>query len=200
LTERLLLATTNTGKLQEMQACLRGIPLQIFPLNALGEPEPFPEHGRTFSDNAHGKSLFYGRLWDGLTLGEDSGLEIDHLDGAPGVYSARFSGPEASDRSNIRKVLDLLRDVPEAQRTARFVSCMVLSRQGRVLTEILARAEGRILRSPRGVRGFGYDPIFYYPPLEKTFAELEREEKNRVSHRGQALSRLREFLSGVVGG
>jgi XTP/dITP diphosphohydrolase len=200
LTERLLLATTNPGKLKEMQACLRGLPLQVFPLDVLGVSEPFPEHGRTFSENALGKSLFYGRLWDGLTLGEDSGLEIDHLNGAPGVYSARFSGPEATDQSNIRKVLDLLRDVPEAQRTARFVSCMVLSRQGRILTEILARAEGRILMSPRGARGFGYDPIFFYPPLGKTFAELEREEKNRVSHRGQALARLREFLTGVAGG
>ncbi len=184
--------------MKEMQAYLQGLPLELIPLSTLGSLEPFPEDGHTFSENARGKSVFYSRLWDGLTLGEDSGLEVDQLGGAPGVFSARFSGPKATDQTNINKVLGLLGGVPEAQRTARFVSCMVLSRRGRILTEILARAEGRILESPKGARGFGYDPIFYYPPFEKTFAELEREEKNRVSHRGQALSRLREYLSAVV--
>jgi XTP/dITP diphosphohydrolase len=198
LTERLLLATTNTGKTREMQAYLEGLPLQIFSLDALGSLEPFPEHGRTFSENARGKSLFYSRLWDGVTLGEDSGLEIDHLEGAPGVLSARFSGPNATDETNIQKVLDLLMGVPDAKRTARFVSCMALSRQGRIITEIQAQAEGMILDHRRGAGGFGYDPIFYYPPLAKTFAELETGEKNQVSHRGQALGRLRDSLSGVV--
>jgi XTP/dITP diphosphohydrolase len=200
LTERLLLATTNIGKAREMQACLKDLPLQILSLEALEGIEPFPEHGRTFRENARGKSLYYSRRWDGLTLGEDSGLGIDHLEGAPGVLSARFSGPEATDETNIRKVLGLLEGVPEEERTACFVSCMVLSRQGRIITEIQGHAAGRVLDHRRGESGFGYDPIFYYPPLGKTFAELMPEEKNRVSHRGQALSQLRDYLSSVVCG
>ena len=183
-----------------MQACLRDLPLEVFSLGAMGPIDPFPEHGRTFSENARGKSLFYSRRWGGLTLGEDSGLEIDRLNGAPGVLSARFSGPGATDETNIRMVLELLEGVPEEERTARFVSCMVLARRGRVITEIQECAEGRVLDHKRGRSGFGYDPIFFYPPLQKTFAELDPEEKNRVSHRGRALFRLREYLLDVVPG
>jgi XTP/dITP diphosphohydrolase len=197
LTERLLLATTNIGKTREMQACLRDLDLETLSLEALGNIEPFPERGRTFSENARGKSLFYSRHWDGLTLGEDSGLEIDHLAGAPGVLSARFSGPDATDETNLRKVLRLLEGVPAEERTARFVSCMALSRGGRVIFEIQECAAGRVLDHKRGRSGFGYDPIFYYPPLRRTFAELEPAEKNRVSHRGQALCRLRDYLLSV---
>jgi len=183
-----------------MQACLRGLELEILSLESLGQIEPFPEHGRTFAENARGKSLYYSRYWDGLTLGEDSGLEIDRLDGAPGVLSARFSGPEATDESNIREVLRLLQGVPAEERTARFVSCMALSQQGRIITEIQEFAKGLVLDQGRGLSGFGYDPIFYYPPLQKTFAELEPSEKNRVSHRGQALRRLRDYLLSVGAG
>jgi XTP/dITP diphosphohydrolase len=197
LTERLLLATTNIGKTREMQACLRDLDLEILSLESLGNIEPFPERGRTFSENARGKSLFYSRHWDGLTLGEDSGLEIDHLAGAPGVLSARFSGPDATDETNLRKVLRLLEGVPAEERTARFVSCMALSRDERVIFEIQEFAVGRVLDHKRGRSGFGYDPIFYYPPLRRTFAELEPAEKNRVSHRGQALCRLRDYLLSV---
>lgn len=197
MTERLLLATTNIGKTREMQACLRDLDLETLSLESLGNIEPFPERGRTFSENARGKSLFYSRHWDGLTLGEDSGLEIDHLAGAPGVLSARFSGPDATDETNLRKVLRLLEGVPAEKRTARFVSCMALSRGGRVIIEIQEFAAGRVLDHKRGRSGFGYDPIFYYPPLRRTFAELEPAEKNRVSHRGQALCRLRDYLLSV---
>lgn len=180
-----------------MQACLQDLDLEILSLESLGNIEPFPEHGQTFSENARGKSLFYSRHWDSLTLGEDSGLEIDHLAGAPGVLSARFSGPDATDETNLRKVLRLLEGVPAEERTARFVSCMALSRDGRVIFEIQEFAAGRVLDHKRGRSGFGYDPIFYYPPLRRTFAELEPAEKNRVSHRGQALCRLRDYLLSV---
>jgi XTP/dITP diphosphohydrolase len=183
-----------------MQARLQDLDLEISSLAALGPIDPFPEHGLTFAENARGKSRFYSRNWEGLTLGEDSGLEIDHLGGAPGVLSARFSGPEATDESNIEKVLRLLEGVPPEKRTARFVSCMALSRHGRVITEIQRTAEGRVLDQRRGRSGFGYDPIFYYPPLRRTFAELKPEEKNRVSHRGRALSGLREYLLSVGSG
>lgn len=200
MTERLLLATTNIGKTREMQASLRGLDHEILSLEVLGTIDPFPEHGHTFSENARGKSLYYSRHWDGLTLGEDSGLEIDRLDGAPGVLSARFSGPAATDETNIRKVLLLLQGVPAEERTARFISCIILSQQGRVITEIQESAEGRLLDHERGRNGFGYDPIFFYPPLQRTFAELEPAEKNRVSHRGRALSRLRDYLLSVGAG
>jgi XTP/dITP diphosphohydrolase len=194
LAESLLLATTNLGKIREMSAYLEAPEFEILGLRALPRITPFPEDGRSFMENARGKSLYYGRRWGGLTLGEDSGLEIDALDGAPGVRSARFAGPGATDAENIGKVLRLLSGVPPERRKARFVCCMVLSEQGRVLTEIRACVRGSILERTRGGGGFGYDPIFFMPALDKTFAELDPGEKNRISHRGRALRKLRLFL------
>lgn len=145
-------------------------------------------------ENARGKSLYYSQFWDDLTLGEDSGLEIDFLNGAPGVYSARFSGAQATDKKNIQKVLNLMRDAPQELRKAGFVSCMVLSTQRRVIKEIRCEVRGFLADKPKGSGGFGYDPIFFYPALNKTFAELLPEEKNQVSHRGKALKQLIQFL------
>ena len=145
-------------------------------------------------ENARGKSLFYGKEWQGLSLGEDSGLEIDYLKGDPGVLSARFAGPEADDEKNIQKVLHLMKTAVEKRRGARFVSAMSLSLRGQTLLEITEYAKGSILFHKRGDKGFGYDPIFFYPPLKKTFAELPEEVKNQVSHRGRALKRLKKFL------
>lgn len=197
--EKLLLATTNQGKSREIKSFLRGLPLEILSLDDLGHSEPFPEKGRTFDDNARGKSLFYSQNWEGLTLAEDSGLEIEALRGEPGVLSARYSGPQATDEKNNRKVLERMKDVPEERRKARFVSCLVLSRKGEVIQEIKESVEGRIVFHKKGTHGFGYDPLFYYPPLEKTFAELLPEAKNEVSHRGRALKKLKEFLLDYLG-
>ncbi len=183
-----------------MQLYLQNIPLKIHSLQSLPDFEIFPEDGQTYLDNARGKSLFYSKNWKGLTLGEDSGLEIDFLNGAPGVYSARFSDPGATDEKNIQKTLDLLKGVPREKRAARFVSCMVLSREGRVIREIQDSVSGFIAEHRRGESGFGYDPIFYYPPLQKTFAELGERQKTRVSHRGKALEQLRIFLESVLSG
>lgn len=183
-----------------MQLYLHDLPLKIFSLQSLPDFKTFPEEGLTFSENARGKSLFYGKGWDGFTLGEDSGLEIDFLKGAPGVHSARFSDPGATDEKNIQKVLELLREVPREKRTARFVSCMVVSRQGGVVREIQDSAPGFIAERRQGEGGFGYDPIFYYTPLKKTFAELDPQEKNQVSHRGKTLKQLRIFLESVIPG
>jgi len=119
--------------------------------------------------------------------------------GEPGVLSARYSGPQATDEKNNRKVLERMKDVPEERRKARFVSCLVLSRKGEVIREIKEFVEGRIAFEKKGTQGFGYDPLFYYPPLEKTFAELLPEEKNQVSHRGRALKKLKEFLLRYLG-
>jgi len=197
--KKLLLATTNRGKTREIKDYLTELPIQIYSLLEFDSKKSFPEKGKTFLENALGKSLFYSQEWDGLTLGEDSGIEIEYLNGAPGVLSARFSGPHATDEKNNQKVLQLLTDVPQDKRKTRFVSCMVLSQKGRVISQIQESVEGFIALEKRGLFGFGYDPLFYYPPLQKTFAELKPEEKNKVSHRGRALKRLKEFLVKKMG-
>jgi len=190
----LLLATTNAGKARELRHGLGRLPVRVITLADLGIRAEFPETGTTFSENARGKSLFYAELSGVPTLAEDSGLEINALGGAPGVYSARFSGPGATDARNIRKVLKLLKGVPEAERGARFVCCMVLSHEGRVLETSRGVVRGRIVREPRGGSGFGYDPIFYYRPFSRTFGELTAAEKHSVSHRGRALGRMIAYI------
>ena len=199
LKEKLLLATTNKGKAKEIKSYLEELPLEILSLKELNPKKTFSECGKTFAENARGKSLFYSEQWEGLTLAEDSGLEIEFLKGAPGVLSARFSGPQATDEKNNQKVLKLMKGVPFEQRKARFVSCMVLSQKGEIIKEIRESVGGFIAFEKRGIYGFGYDPLFNYPPLRKTFAELLPEEKNKVSHRGRALKKLKEFLLEYLG-
>jgi XTP/dITP diphosphohydrolase len=191
----LLLATTNPGKVREIREALKGLPVRILGLGDVLPGLSYRERGASLLENARAKSLFYSRKWDGLTLAEDSGLEIDALGGAPGVRSARFSSPRPTDDRNIRKVLRRLRAVPGKDRRAGFSCAMVLARDGRVIREIRGGVRGRIGHTPRGRNGFGYDPLFYYPPLRKTFAELGTEEKNEVSHRGRALRKLKKFLA-----
>jgi XTP/dITP diphosphohydrolase len=193
LTERrLLLATGNPGKVREIRRALKGV--EIVGLDDVLPGLKHAERGRTFEENARAKSLFYSRRWPGLTLAEDSGLEIEALGGAPGVRSARFSAPRPSDEKNMRRVLRLLESFPMAARKARFVCVMVLAEKGRVVAEFRGQVRGRIGREPRGRSGFGYDPVFYYAPLRKTFAELPSSVKNAVSHRGRAVTKLRRFL------
>lgn len=196
---RLLLATGNPGKVREIRRVLKGLTVAGRPLEIVGLADVLPgpkavERGRTFEENARSKSLFYSRRWPGLTLAEDSGLEIEALGGAPGVRSARFSAPHPSDEKNIRKVLRLLASVPAPARKARFVCVMALAERGRVVAEFRGQVRGRIGFEPRGRNGFGYDPVFSYRPLGRTFAELPAGVKNRVSHRGRAVAKLRRFL------
>ncbi|MBN1271998.1 MAG: RdgB/HAM1 family non-canonical purine NTP pyrophosphatase [Candidatus Aminicenantes bacterium] len=196
MTEKgILVATTNPGKIKEIAQYLKNLPVTFVSLSQLQPKKMYTETGKTFQENARGKSLFYSRLWPGLTLAEDSGLEIDYLGGAPGVFSARFSEPRATDEKNIQKTLALMKNVPENKRSARFVSCLVLSKKGKIITEIQDCIEGVILREKRGKGGFGYDPIFFFPPLGKTFAEIDPKTKNRVSHRGRTLKKLGVFLN-----
>ncbi len=195
MTERaLLLATTNPGKIREIRALFKGLPWKIVGLEDVCPGLSFKERGRTFAENARGKSLFFSRKWDGLTLAEDSGLEIEALGGAPGVVSARFSAPRPTDEKNNRKVLRLLAGVPEKARRARYVCVFVLSERGRVIKEVRGEVRGRIAMTPRGTGGFGYDPLFYYPRLRRTFAEVPPEVKNGLSHRGRAARKMRAFL------
>jgi XTP/dITP diphosphohydrolase len=193
--EKILAATTNRGKLREITQALEGSSVELLTLDDLGLTVLASEKGSTFLDNAREKALFYSRPTGHLTLAEDSGLEVEYLGGAPGIYSARFSGPEADDAHNVAKVLKLMEGIPEEKRRARFVCCLVLCRGEKIMTEISGTADGRISTEPRGRNGFGYDPIFFFPPLGRTFAELTPEEKNRVSHRGQAMRQLRDYLS-----
>ncbi len=194
LKEKLLLATTNLGKAKEIKSYLEELTLEIFSLQELNPKKTFSERDKTFAENARGKSLFYSEQWEGLTLSEDSGLEIAPLKGAPGVLSARFSGPQTTDEKNNQKVLERMKGIPFEQRKARFISCMVLTQKGKIIKELKESVRGLIAMEKKGSHGFGYDPIFYYPPQRKTFAELLPEEKNRVSHRGRALKKLKEFL------
>lgn len=192
--KELLLATTNQGKIKEIKDYLADLTIEIVSLQKLSPKPIFVEKGKTFLENARGKSLHYSQQHQLLTLAEDSGLEIEYLKGAPGVVSSRFSGAQATDEKNIEKVLKLMKGVPPDQRKAQFVSCLVLTTEGKTIKEIRESVKGLITFEKKGNHGFGYDPIFFYPPLKKTFAELLPAEKNRVSHRGRALKKLKAFL------
>lgn len=190
----LVIATTNPGKAREIRAGLRDVPLKAVTLADVRVTAPYREKGRTFEENARGKSAFYSRATGSLTLAEDSGLEVAALAGAPGVRSARFSAPGPTDAKNIRKVLRLLKTVPRGERSCRFVCCMAIALRGRVLRTARGSVRGSIVFEPKGSSGFGYDPIFYYRPFGRTFGETPSREKNTVSHRGRALRKIKRFL------
>lgn len=192
--KKIVLATSNPGKLREIRRVFKGLPFKLLSLRDIGADRPVKEKGKTFLENARLKSLAYSRLSEFPTLAEDSGLEIAHLKGAPGVRSARYSDPGATDERNIRKVLRLMEGVPWPERRARFVCQLVLAQGGRVLKTVRGQVRGTVALKKAGARGFGYDPIFFYRPLGRTFGELQPEEKNAVSHRGRALRKMRSHL------
>ncbi len=188
------MATSNPGKAREIRALLKGLPVKILTLTDLGVRTPSPEKGRTFEENAREKSIYYSQKTRFLTLAEDSGLAIEKLDGAPGVLSARFSSPRPTDIKNNQKVLGLMKNLARRNRRAQFVCCLVLSQSGRVIKIVTGKVRGTISYSRKGQHGFGYDPIFYYHPYRKTFGELPSKQKNKVSHRGRALRKMKKFL------
>ena len=191
----LLIATTNPGKVREVAVCLAGIPgLEVISLADLPPRPEVPETGHTFAENAAAKAVGYGRAHEGLTLADDSGLCVDALGGEPGVRSARYGGPGLDDPGRCRYLLGKIRDVPEVRRTARFECALALARPGAMIATFTGRVEGRLLFEPRGANGFGYDPVFFYEPAGRSFAEMTREEKSAVSHRGRALQALRRYL------
>ena len=158
----------------------------------------FEENAPTFAENAAGKALHYSRLWDGLVFADDSGLVVPALGGAPGVHSARYAGPRATNSQRIEKLLGEMRGKTGAERAAYFVCAIALTEHGRAKAIVTDRVEGEILEAPRGSGGFGYDPVFYFPALGKTFAEIPAEEKNQRSHRGKAFRRLLSALSSML--
>ncbi len=193
----IVLATRNPGKIAEIKALLPGVrirPAASFP----GCPEP-EETGRTFKENALIKAKAVARYTGSTALADDSGLEVDALDGAPGVRSARYAGKDATDRDNLLRLLGALEGIPEADRTARFRCVMaVVAPDGRTWTEE-GVCEGRILQEPHGASGFGYDPLFVPAGYEHTFGELDAAVKNRISHRAKALHRIASVLQALPG-
>jgi len=184
-------ATTNPGKLREFRLAAErwsGQAIAVETVPGLKEIEPPEETGATFAENAALKAVYYSRFAPGPVFADDSGLAVDALGGAPGVYSARYAGPAATDADNNALVLERMQG--EANRRARFVCVIALAAQGAVVDTFEGVVEGELLEAPRGAGGFGYDPLFYYPPFGCTLAEASAEQKLAVSHRGQALSAL----------
>lgn len=193
--ETIVLASNNAGKVREIERLLAESRIRIRPQGEYGVPEA-EETGLTFVENAILKARNAARHSGLPAIADDSGLEVDALRGAPGIYSARYAGPGATDEANLRKLLADLADVPEAERTARFQCVLVYLRHAEDPTPLICQGtwEGCILFEPRGSNGFGYDPIFLVPSLDLSSAELDPDTKNRLSHRGQALRRLQEQL------
>lgn len=193
---KLVLASGNAGKLVEIREVLADLSVTLISQAELGVDDA-EETGATFVENAILKARHAARLTDLPALGDDSGLCVDALDGAPGLLSARYAGSHGNSAANISKLLDVLKDVPEARRTAHFFCVIVLLRHAEDPAPLIAegRWHGRILHAPQGNGGFGYDPIFFDPQRNASAAELESAVKNRISHRGQALGHLRELLA-----
>ena len=191
---KLLLATTNAKKLKELQAILVDIPVQCLSLHDFPDVKGVEETGRTFEENAKIKALGYSEQTGVLTLGEDSGICCDALDGAPGIFSARFCGEFQNDAANNAKLLEMMNGVPDEKRTAYYESSIALAEPGKLIGVVKGQVHGVITHDLRGEGGFGYDPLFFYPPYQKTFGEVPSEMKHCVSHRGQALKKFRELL------
>lgn len=190
----LVVATKNPGKLREIREIM-GSNVRLLSLAEFPDVGDIVEDGRTFEANAIKKALAAAHHTGHVSLADDSGLEVDALDGAPGVYSARFAGERATDEQNNLKLLRLLEDTPDEQRTARFRCVIAVGAPDGSVQTAQGTSEGRILRNPRGTGGFGYDPLFLVSGERRTFAELPPEEKNRLSHRGKALQSAFPVLS-----
>jgi len=199
---KLFLASSNAGKLAEYRvlaissAPSLGIDLELLPdLDAL---PAFEENAPTFAENAAGKALHYSRHGDGLVFADDSGLVVPALGGAPGVHSARYAGAQATNARRIERLLGEMRGQKGPERVAYFICAIALAERGRAMAIVTDRVDGEILETPSGSGGFGYDPVFYFPAIQKTFAELPAEEKNQRSHRGKAFRRLLAALSSML--
>jgi XTP/dITP diphosphohydrolase len=190
----LLLATSNLHKVEEYRAIFSGIPFRSLSLREIQLDMDVEESGTSFAENAQLKAVAYARSSGILSLADDSGLVIDALGGAPGIYSARFAGGETAYAERFRIILEQLRQVPAGQRSARFRCAITIAEPSGYYQTVEGTLEGEIAFAPRGEHGFGYDPIFYVPELGKTTAELEPERKNKISHRGRAAASAAALL------
>ena len=190
---QIVLATHNRGKMKEMSSILAHLPVKLLTLDDFPQIGEIPETGETLKENAFIKAETVHQKTGLPALADDTGLEVDALDGAPGVHSSRYDGETATFEDNCRKMMQEMDGIPAEERTARFHTVIAfVSNSGNEWTE--GMVEGRILEIKRGDGGFGYDPLFYYPPLKKTFAELNSEQKNNISHRGKALRNFCQIL------
>ena len=203
---RIVLATSNPGKCREIRQVLSGLDVEVASLAEFPPIPPVAEDGATFADNARKKALYYAQATGCWALADDSGLAVDALDGLPGVTSARFAGEDlpadanrpAIDAANNAKLLRLLQDVPQQQRSARFICHLSLAEPGKVLLETHGTVEGRIGASQKGSNGFGYDPLFIVEGMARTAAELSADAKNLVSHRGKAVREFARMLAEIL--
>ena len=204
---RLLIATSNPGKLRDFSGAAATCRAEVAALPDFASLPPVIEDGDTFEANARKKAETYSRYAPGeIVIADDSGLEVDALDGAPGVHSARYAadqphavGANTDDDANNARLLQELKNVPPGKRSARFVCVLVAAREGKTLKVFRGQVEGMILDAPRGANGFGYDPLFYFSRIKKTFAELTAAEKSRYSHRGAAFGQLLQWISAETG-
>jgi XTP/dITP diphosphohydrolase len=192
------LASSNPGKLREYRVLTGDSPVELALLPNFTEVPLFEETALTFAENSAGKALHYSRFATGTVLADDSGLVVPALGGAPGVYSARYAGPGASDSDRVQKLLREMSALSGDDRKARFVCVTTLAQNGRAVAILSDSAEGVIAKAPQGSGGFGYDPVFFFPQLGRTYAEITREEKNQYSHRGRAFRKALAFLEGRV--
>lgn len=194
---KLLLATNNAGKVREYRSLLEGIPFELVTPADLGIDMAVAENGATYEENARIKASAFAKESRLLTLADDSGLEVDALNGEPGVLSARYAGEAASDADRVNYLLDKLKNAPKEERTARFCCVIAIAKVDGSVEFCNGECTGVITFSPRGENGFGYDPIFYFPELGKTMAELPFDLKNRISHRGKAAQKARIILQKI---
>ena len=192
---RLLVATSNPGKLREIRSVLAGVPVTLVSLRDIPRIEEPEETGTTFEENARLKALHYAAHAGMTSVAEDSGLVIDAMDGEPGVHSARFLGADATYPERFAEIFNRLAGPPEKNRAARFVCALAVAEGGRIVYEARGTVEGEIAREARGSAGFGYDPIFYYPPYGATLAEVSEDAKLAVAHRGQAFRSLASWIA-----
>lgn len=192
---KLLLASSNPGKLAEYLELAQGSGIEMELLPNFGEFPAFEESAPTFAENSAGKALHYSRFAREMVLADDSGLVVPALGGAPGVHSARYAGPDATDEDRVEKLLREMRGKEGEERRAHFVCVTTIAKQGAAIAVVSEMAQGKISEEPRGSGGFGYDPVFLFEKLGRTGSELSREEKNAYSHRGMAFRKLLYILT-----
>jgi XTP/dITP diphosphohydrolase len=192
---RLIVATKNKSKMKEIRNILSDISFEVVSLNDLSEEFEIDENGKTFYENAKKKALTVSQIYrDNYVVGEDSGLCVQYLQGAPGVYSKRYSGKDATDLKNNLKLLNQLEEVPSENRIAKFICSLVLAKKGKEIAQFQSELNGLIHNKLEGANGFGYDPLFFLPKFNKTTAQLKTEQKNKISHRFGAFAKLKKFL------
>ena len=202
--KRLVIASNNEGKIKEIKRVLASLPVEVLSLKDMGLDIEVEEDGLTFEDNAKKKSVeIYKELIkrndsNFIVMSDDSGLEVDYLDGEPGVFSARYAGEHGNDKKNNEKLLLNLAGVSDDNRKARFVCQLALINEKNEYRTVRGTVDGYILEEEKGNGGFGYDPLFFYKPLNKSFGELTMEEKNEISHRGVALQKVKEIIKELL--